>query len=117
MKGSGRHSDGYGDGFSDLELFKPQAHARKKDPATSRDAAGRAGGLAVHHCGLILDVLKNASPGGLNFEEIAKALGFANTSRISRRMIDLERQGLIFRTGETRATQSGRAAQVWRANN
>ena len=51
----------------------------------------------------------------LNYEEISGRLGFDNKNKVARRMVDLERQGLVERTNEMRATKSGRQAQLWKA--
>lgn len=98
-----------------VEGFDPKKHARKADPITSQMASEQAGQLAYRHCSEIKRVLDEAYPDGLNFEEISKRVGFQQTTQVSRRMVDLERQGLAVRTGETSQTTSGRQAQVWKA--
>jgi len=113
---SERTKDGNPNDYGDLPMFIKRA--RTSDPHTSKEAAKRADALADRHTGMIYAVLKANDP--LNFEEIAIMLQadsseFANTSKVSRRMVDLERLGLAERTGATRATSSGRQAQLWRA--
>ena len=128
-----KYTDGYQSNESDLPLFRtgrenqikdmakfvdefdPKRHARKNDPVTSHKASEKAGGLAHQHCAEIKRVLDNVYPKGLNFEEIANRVGFTQTTQVSRRMVDLERQGLAVRTGETSPTSSGRQAQIWKA--
>ena len=126
-----RYTDGYG--HDELPLFRkgrdkqiedmakfvdefdPKKHARKNDPVTSHKASEAAGVLAHRHCYEIKKVLDEVYPRGLNFEEIASRVGFTQTTQVSRRMVDLERQGLAVRTGETSPTSSGRQAQIWKA--
>lgn len=98
-----------------VEEFDPKKHARKTDPTTSQMASMQAGQLAHQHCAEIKRVLDEVYPDGLNFEEISTKVGFQQTTQVSRRMVDLERQGMAERTGETRQTSSGRQAQIWRA--
>ena len=90
-------------------------HRRNSDPDTSDMAARSAKGLAGKHCLLIKNLLVSVSPMSLNYEEISGRLGFDNQNKVARRMVDLERQGLVERTNETRATKSGRQAQLWKA--
>ena len=119
------NSKTFNDGYqkNDLPLFHkgaesqdfiPEQHVRKADPATSRMASDQAGGLSHRHCAEIKKTLDGVFPRGLNFEEIANLAGFAQTTQVSRRMVDLERQGMAERTGETSMTSSGRHAQTWR---
>lgn len=98
-----------------VEDFSPKKHARKSDPETSHIASEKAGVLAHRHCAEIKKALDDVYPRGLNFEEIASRVGFAQTTQVSRRMVDLERQGMAVRTGETSLTSSGRQAQVWKS--
>ena len=119
------NSKTFNDGYqkNDLPLFHkgtesqdfiPEQHVRKTDPATSRMASDQAGGLSHRHCAEIKKTLDDVFPKGLNFEEIANLAGFTQTTQVSRRMVDLERQGMAERTGETSMTSSGRHAQTWR---
>lgn len=113
-----QYKDDRGPDWEGTPMFST-THARTSDPQTSKDAAIRAETLVNKHGGMIMGVLK-ANEDGMNFEEIAIALqsehnDFANTSKVSRRMVDLERKGLAVRTGTTRATTSGRMAEIWRA--
>ena len=128
-----KYTDGYQSNENDLPLFRtgrenqikdmvkfvedfdPKKHARKADPITSQMASEKAGKLAHQHCAEIKRVLDEVYPDGLNFEEISKRVGFQQTTQVSRRMVDLERQGRAERTGETRQTSSGRQAQIWKA--
>ena len=120
------NSKTFNDGYqkNDLPLFQkgaesqdfiPEQHVRKTDPATSRMASDQAGALSHRHCAEIKKTLDGVFPRGLNFEEIASRVGFAQTTQVSRRMVDLERQGMAVRTGETSLTSSGRQAQVWKS--
>lgn len=97
-----------------VEDFDPKKHVRKTDPVTSHAASEKSGVLAHRHCVEIKKALDDVFPKGLNFEEIANYVGFAQTTQVSRRMVDLERRGMAERTGETSMTSSGRHAQTWR---
>jgi len=94
--------------------FVPEKHVRKADPVTSHLASEKSGALSHRHCAEIKKALDHFYPKGLNFEEIADYIGFKQTTQVSRRMVDLERQGMAERTGETSLTSSGRHAQTWR---
>lgn len=61
----------------------------------------------------ILQGLYRLRVGG-NFEELAKAAGI-EPQQCWKRLSEMQRSGLIFTTGITRATSSGRQAMVWQA--
>jgi predicted ArsR family transcriptional regulator len=61
----------------------------------------------------VLEALRYHSA-GLTAEEVQAWLK-ANPNSVRGRLIELERMGLVSRTGLTRPTSTGRRAQVWRA--
>ena len=93
--------------------WRPEAHARAKDRATSHDAARQAGGVAQQHSTRILACLRGVWPHGATKDEIAQATSLDSVA-VARRMRDLERAGLVLDTGGTRRSASGRQATVWR---
>jgi hypothetical protein len=61
----------------------------------------------------VLDVHR-AHPDGLTDEELRGHLPMLNGGSLVKRRTELSRAGLVFDTGTTRTTYSGRAAIVWR---
>jgi transcription initiation factor IIE alpha subunit len=59
----------------------------------------------------VFNALRKAKE-GLIEEEIRASIG-ANPNSVRGRLIELERMGLVARTGRTRPTSTGRRAQVW----
>ena len=98
-----------------VEGFKAEKLARKTDPETSKLAAKAAGSLVINHQRLIIDALSEESAKenmGLTSDEIAIATGLTLV-QIARRTSDLEASGIIYKTGLTRKTRTGRIATVW----
>jgi len=89
---------------------------RKTDPETSKLAAKAAGSLVINHQRLIIDAISEESAKdnmGMTADEIAMATGMTLV-QIARRTSDLESSGIIYKTGLTRKTRTGRIATVWR---
>ena len=99
-----------------VESFKSHKLARRTDPDTSRFAAQAAGSLVINHQRLIINALSEESAKdntGLTSDESAIATGLTLV-QIARRTSDLEASGIIYKTGLTRKTRTGRLATVWR---
>jgi predicted ArsR family transcriptional regulator len=92
----------------------PAAHqlARRADPVTSHAAAARAHELAPHHGARIVQALQEHGP--MSKTGIAAVTGISDHA-VSRRPGELQAQGLICLTGETRRSAAGRAEREWRA--
>jgi predicted transcriptional regulator len=89
------------------DLFDPEIAARRDDVDTSHAAAASMIGLAPRHHHLILRVMHK---GGLwSAQEIADAASIDYVA-ISRRMCELRRSGLIYRTEKKHLNRSGRSA-------
>lgn len=85
--------------------------ARSTDPITSHIAAANASGFAATHRAMILTVLEEYGP--MTSYEIAANIPGLVAHQILKRLPELQRQGLIATTGETRPT--GRTfSRVWR---
>ena len=85
--------------------------ARHTDPATSHAAAESMQGTAKLHRELIYGALHDY--GDLTAEEAADRCGLHKV-QANRRMKEMFRMGLVAPTGETRRTEAGRQARVWR---
>ena len=99
-----------------VEDFKSEKLARKTDPETSKLAANAAGSLVINHQRLIINALSEESAKeniGKTSDEIAIATGLSLV-QVARRTSDLESSGIIYKTGLTRKTRTGRIATVWR---
>lgn len=99
-----------------VEDFKAEKLARSTDPETSKLAAKAAGSLVINHQSLIIDALSEESAKdnmGMTADEIAMATGLTLV-QTARRTSDLEASGIIYKTGLTRKTRTGRIATVWR---
>lgn len=94
--------------------FDELRRSRRGDPQTSKDSAAKAHGLASEHQRIILATLRRFSPQtALAPHEIAAACGLSSI-QVSRRLKELEDDGLIAEAG-TAETPSGRMARTWRA--
>lgn len=91
--------------------FEELCRARAADPATSKAAARRAGGLASEHQRKILEVL--AAGGDWTPCEIAAQCGLSSL-QVSRRMHELWKGQQIAESGVLRKTPAGRPARAWR---
>jgi len=99
-----------------VEGFKAEKLARTTDPETSKLAAKAAGSLVINHQRLIINAVSEESAKdnmGLTSDEIAIATGLTLV-QTARRTSDLESSGIIYKTGLTRKTRTGRIATVWR---
>ena len=83
---------------------------RKTDPVTSRIAAQTMNKMDAKHQARILYALRKYGP--LIAHEIADATSLDHV-QVCRRLPELESDGLVFETGETRNSPSGRPARVW----
>ena len=88
--------------------------ARRRDPATSRDAAQAARRAAASHRARILAALEAAGSLGATYVELAGATGLEPVA-VNRRLCELRRMGVAMRLDVTRPTPSGNRAHVYRA--
>lgn len=84
--------------------------ARRKDPATSHQAAAQARELALDHHGLILSVLYCYGPQGK--DGIAARTSLTGVA-VCRRLTELQRMGKIAPTGRVVASAAGRSEREW----
>lgn len=80
-----------------LCLVLPMPTARRRDPSTSKEAARRSASFANNHRDRIHAAL--ATPGTIF--DIARRTGLDHVA-IARRMSEMQRMGLVERTGITR---------------
>src|SRR3990167_7167404 len=92
-------------------LYDPRIAAKSGDPWPSHKAAEQAGGLARQHHKLILEFLDTARYPA-HYRQIAAGTGLEPVA-IGRRLIELERAGLIERAG-TGPLGNGRSGTTWR---
>lgn len=90
--------------------------ARTIDPTTSHAAAGIVDQFADDHYGRILKALSIVRAfyghGKAGAEQIAQAAGL-QPYQVRKRLPELQRNGDVRPTGETRKTESGRSERVW----
>jgi Mn-dependent DtxR family transcriptional regulator len=101
--------------FSGAQLsidFTSRSHARRGDPETSHEAAGRVREFAAGQCAAILAVLREKGP--LGAEQIAAYLNIEPYST-RKRLADLEHAGKAQPLPMQRVTASGRHERIWRA--
>jgi hypothetical protein len=79
---------------------------------TSVEAAAAARESAAQNRRLILSLVTGAGLRGVTLDEVSAATG-KPPNQISGRFTDLERLGLINRSGQRRKTRTGREAHVW----
>jgi predicted Rossmann fold nucleotide-binding protein DprA/Smf involved in DNA uptake len=89
----------------------PPVRSRRRDPATSHEAAARVTEFDANHFGRIMDALRQ---GPATFHQIAARAGL-DGQQVNKRLPELERAGAVVRTGERRPSPSGRQCAVWRA--
>lgn len=92
--------------------FPAASHARRGDPDTSKEAAGRVREFAAGQCAAILAVLREKGP--LGAEQIAAYLHI-DAYAVRKRLADLEHAGQAFPLALHRVTASGRHERIWRA--
>lgn len=85
--------------------------ARNSDPITSHAAADSMRGISEAQRARIVKTLEASGP--LGAEQIGDVMRL-HAHEIRRRTSELERDGLIEPTGDTRRTRSGRAERIWR---
>jgi predicted ArsR family transcriptional regulator len=90
--------------------FADVQRARTADPETSHAAARQARGLAGEHRRMILAVM--ARGGDWTAHEIAEVAGLTAV-QVCRRFAELERDGQIRETVNTRPTPSGRESRCF----
>lgn len=83
---------------------EPKPRARRRDPATSHEAAARAEGMAVNHRNRIIAALTEPS----TIKELAARLGDIDHVAVARRMSELEELGVAKPTAERR-----QGCRVW----
>lgn len=89
--------------------FDARKLARSEDPGTSKDAARQCESLRKDHHRAILDALACCDRGA-NADELAARCSGIDRVQIGRRMHELEKAGLVRKTGEARPSKSGRMA-------
>ena len=92
--------------------FSPVSHARRGDPETSKEAAGRVREFAAGQCAAILAVLRERGP--LGAEQIAAYLNI-DSYAVRKRLSDCEHAGKAQPLPMQRVTASGRHERIWRA--
>ncbi len=85
---------------------------RRRDPATSRAAAARAGEFGSDHHAKIIGSLLTQGPATIY--ELADRTKLDHVA-VARRMSELEKLGVARPTQDMRASPSGRACRVWEA--
>lgn len=97
--------------MNQIELpFDAHKLARTTDPSTSKEAAMACKELRGEHHAIVLAVLDSVVDA--NADEIAARCEL-DRHQIGRRLNELERAGLVWRTGVTRPTATGRAAMCY----
>lgn len=89
-------------------LFEPLARA--SDPIESHMAAAQAKALAANHHRLIISILSQHGP--LGVDGIAARCNLTGHS-VGKRMKELQRMGLIVLTGKAVSSTSGRQQREW----
>lgn len=92
--------------------FTPHKLARRRDPSTSKEAAGRVKEFAAGQCAAILAVLREKGP--LGAEQIAAYLNI-DAYAVRKRLADLEHASKALPLPTHRMTASGRHERIWRA--
>jgi hypothetical protein len=84
----------------------------RNNPTTSHEAyASMTSVILADHYQKILSSLKVL--GKAIYEEIALQNEWGDKNRVSRRLLEMERMGLVYKTGEKRLTTSKRNANVY----
>ena len=86
--------------------------ARRDDPPTSHAAAAQAEPVASVHERMIVAFLKQGYPRSFIVDQIADGIGLTSY-QVSKRMRDLEVDGKIRLSGDTRPSKAGRQARCW----
>lgn len=86
--------------------------ARRTDPVTSHAAAGEAESFISGHHERILKCLRDAGP--LGKDGIASRTDITGVA-VARRLPEMERLGMVYLTGNKRASNTGRLEREWAA--
>jgi len=97
--------------MTQLALYLPPPGARRRDPATSHDAARSMRTAATEQGARVFNALQALGQAGA--EQIAERSGM-DAYAVRKRLPELEAAGVIQTTGDTRRTASGRSERVWR---
>lgn len=97
--------------MSQLALYLPAPGARRRDPATSQQAAESMRTAATEQGARVFNALQAIGEAGA--EQIGQRIGM-DAYAVRKRLPELEQAGLIETTGDTRRTASGRSERVWR---
>jgi predicted ArsR family transcriptional regulator len=95
-----------------LSIFDSAPLARRSDPSTSHEAAASAKDLQARHHRIILACLRDHGPAG---KDRVAALTSLTGVAVCRRLVELERAGLIAPTGRNVKSTAGRNEREWRA--
>lgn len=98
-------------GSATPDFFRPQPRARRSDPATSHKAAESMRLHVGEQHSRILYALRHAGP--RTCHELADLVRGLDHVQIARRLPELEQQGRIRKTAETRPSPTGRPCTVW----
>lgn len=89
--------------------FDAHKLARTENPDTSKDAARQCKDLRSEHHRRILEALAGCDRGA-NADELAVLCAGLDRVQIGKRMHELEKAGLVRKTGDARPSKSGRMA-------
>ena len=90
-----------------------KAHARRNDPATSKEAASSLSAEVLTKVEVaILGALRDAGDEGCTTREIAEVTGI-DWGTITPRLKPMEEKGAVMRTDKLRMNPSGRRSLVW----
>ena len=88
--------------------------ARNTDPATSHMAAESIKDVAQAHYDLIINCLKRYGPMGKDtIAERTNIYGRSDGNAVSRRLLEIEKLGLVEQTGKLVLSKSGRKEREW----
>jgi predicted ArsR family transcriptional regulator len=90
--------------------LRTEAHARRRDPNTSRAAATHAEKFAGSQADRVLACLKRFGPQGKT--KISKRTGLTGV-QVDRRLPDLKAQGLALPTHQTEPSDAGVSERIW----
>lgn len=93
-----------------MKMTEPRA--RKTDPLTSHEAARKARHWAGTHKERIYHALRDMPDRRAINDQISEATGLDH-NQISRRLVEMEREGLIHRDGKIRQNSRGYDEEVW----
>lgn len=93
--------------------FDARTLARTDNPETSKAVAGSARDLRCEHHAIILDVIARWRYVDWTADEIARRCDL-DRHQIGRRLGELERAGIVEKSGEKRPTDTGRLAHCYR---